>query len=80
MYVKKELVGTQQINEFGTSYYLVSKGDCFGVGIEENHGVEVLWGEEYFTESETLAQELCHKIYRGSVTLTTLTNVIDDMI
>ncbi len=75
--IEKRLVGTQNIDGINNSYYLLKKGIFFGIGIDTDTNIG---GEYYFTEDENIALDLCTKVYKGTVTATTLSYIIDDII
>ena len=75
VYVGKIDEGTLQIQ-----YFVIEKEKFYGIALEEKKNDCIECAYEYFTEEQQEALHLAQKMYQGKVTLTSITEILDDYI
>ena len=78
MIMEKQYVGQCEISNMTICYYMIRQGNDYGVELLETQDNKLTCTSELISEVEETAQAFVQKLFRNSVTSTTLTAIIDD--
>jgi hypothetical protein len=80
MIVEKHYIGKDEMDNVTRLYYTLKKNDFYGIEIIEEYNDKLLSASEYFTQNYESANHLAKLLHKGSVTLVTFTNILDDYV
>ncbi len=80
MLMEKQYIGQYQIPNKTIRYYMVKQGTYYGVELVEEQRDKLICMSELITEVAEIALSLAEKLFKNGVTITTLTDIIDDWI
>ncbi|MDA3731271.1 DUF6514 family protein [Niameybacter massiliensis] len=80
MLFNKVYVGEAVENTLQIQYFVIQRENFYGIGLEEATERGILCDYEYFTEEQEEALEVAKMLQQGSVTLTSMTEILDDYI
>lgn len=80
MSITKVYVGEAAEEALQIQYFVIQRERFFGIGLEQHTDEGIKCAYEYFTEKEEEALHLAKLMQRGTVTLTSMTEILDDYI
>lgn len=80
MVYNKFCIGEAQNNALHVKYFVVQKERYYGVALEQLSGDLIQCDYEYFTEEQNKAAKVAKLMQEGFVTLTSMTEILDDYI
>ncbi|MEF9959943.1 MAG: DUF6514 family protein [Niameybacter sp.] len=78
MLINKVYVGEATENSLQIQYFVIQKDKFYGVSLEKRTEKGILCDSEYFTEDLVEALSLAKMMHQGNVTLTSMTEILDD--
>lgn len=80
MVYNKVCIGEVQNDALNVKYFVIQKERYYGVAIEQLSGDLIECDYEYFTEEQTEAMNVAKLMQKGFVTLTSMTEILDNYI
>lgn len=80
MVYTKFYIGEAHLEALQVRYFVVQKEREYGVALEQLSGDLVACDYEYFTEEQSEAIKVASLMQKGMVTLTSMTEILDDYI
>lgn len=80
MVYTKYYVGKINLSDLEVKYFVIEKEKKYGVALEQYTGDVIECDYEYFTEKHHEATQIAHYMQEGKVTLTSMTEILDDYI
>lgn len=78
MLMEKQYIGQCQIPNKTIRYYMIKQGTYYGVELVEEQRDKLICMSELITEVAETAFSLAEKLFKNTVTTTTLADIIDD--
>ncbi len=78
MMIEKQLIGEQNVDGYKIWYYFIRKSNIYGIELAQETDNKLICTSELISEVKEDAKTFADKIFRNSVTPTTLYEIIDD--